>query len=247
MPGGRLTYTDRQQIAAGLADGLSHAEIARRLDRPTSTITREVTRNGGAAGYRARDAHASTERRARRARPPAAQRAAELPATSEHGRDTRAVRDFEEFFTGVLVYTGVPRMPARVLTCLFVLDSGSLTAAELAQRLRVSPASVSKAVALLEEQSLLRREQDGRRERYIIDDDTWFRSWEASARMNGELAKAAQEGAKVLGADTPAGARLDDMAQFLQHVVEEMVRYAEGWWRSKPARHAPDSGTSGNR
>lgn len=47
MPGGRLTQQERQQIALGLGDGLAYAEIARRLDRPTSTITREVMRNGG--------------------------------------------------------------------------------------------------------------------------------------------------------------------------------------------------------
>ncbi|MGS2586459.1 helix-turn-helix domain-containing protein [Streptomyces hebeiensis] len=41
MPGGRLTQQDRRRIAAGLADGLPYAEIARRLDRPTSTISRE--------------------------------------------------------------------------------------------------------------------------------------------------------------------------------------------------------------
>jgi hypothetical protein len=44
MPGGRLTQAERQQIALGLADSLAYAEIARRLDRPTSTITREVMR-----------------------------------------------------------------------------------------------------------------------------------------------------------------------------------------------------------
>ena len=47
MPGGRLSAHERQQIAAGLADGLAYAEVARQLDRPTSTITREVMRNGG--------------------------------------------------------------------------------------------------------------------------------------------------------------------------------------------------------
>ena len=57
MPGGRLTQQERQQIALGLADGLAYAEIARRLDRPTSTITREVMRNGGPTSYRADLAH----------------------------------------------------------------------------------------------------------------------------------------------------------------------------------------------
>lgn len=68
MPGGRLTQQERQQIALGLADGLAYAEIARRLDRPTSTITREVMRNGGPTAYRAEMAHRATERRAHRRR-----------------------------------------------------------------------------------------------------------------------------------------------------------------------------------
>ena len=66
MPGGRLTQQERQQIALGLADGLAYAEIARRLDRPTSTITREVMRNGGPTAYRADLAHRATERRTHR-------------------------------------------------------------------------------------------------------------------------------------------------------------------------------------
>ncbi|MEJ8644623.1 helix-turn-helix domain-containing protein [Streptomyces sp. MS1.HAVA.3] len=52
VPGGRLTQQDRRQIAAGLADDLSYTEIAKRLERPTSTITREVMRNGGPTDYR---------------------------------------------------------------------------------------------------------------------------------------------------------------------------------------------------
>lgn len=72
MPGGRLTQTERQQIALGLADSLPYAEIARRLDRPTSTVTREVMRNGGPTAYRADLAHRATERRAHRRRPASA-------------------------------------------------------------------------------------------------------------------------------------------------------------------------------
>lgn len=66
MPGGRLTQQERQQIALGVADGLAYAEIARGLDRPTSTVTREVMRNGGPGAYRADLAHRATEARAHR-------------------------------------------------------------------------------------------------------------------------------------------------------------------------------------
>ncbi|GAA2250156.1 hypothetical protein GCM10010430_36210 [Kitasatospora cystarginea] len=61
MPGVRLTQQERHQIALGLADSLPYAEIARRLERPTSTTTREVMRNGGPTAYRADLAHRAAE------------------------------------------------------------------------------------------------------------------------------------------------------------------------------------------
>ncbi|MEU7852194.1 MarR family transcriptional regulator [Nonomuraea sp. NPDC049141] len=48
-------------------------------------------------------------------------------------------------------------MATRVLACLYVTDSGTLTVADLVQRLRVSPASISQTVAFLEQQGLLKR------------------------------------------------------------------------------------------
>src|SRR5690242_4873751 len=100
MPGGRLTQQERQQIALGLADGLAYAEIARRLERPTSTITREVMRNGGPTAYRADLAHRATERRAHRRRQ-AAPRGPQGRA-QDQGHDTEAVREYEEAFTTLL-------------------------------------------------------------------------------------------------------------------------------------------------
>src|ERR1700741_4949120 len=79
MPGGRLTQQERQQIALGLADGLAYAEIARRIDRPTSTITREVMRNGGPTAYCPDLAHRATERRARRRGQPHCRRTRPAP------------------------------------------------------------------------------------------------------------------------------------------------------------------------
>src|ERR1700742_3823634 len=116
MPGGRLTQQERQQIAVGLADGLAYAEIARRLDRPTSTITREVMRNGGPTGYRADVAHHATQHRAHRRRP-SSPRGGESPL-EPHGRTAQAVADYEETLTTALMTSGLPRMTARVLTCL---------------------------------------------------------------------------------------------------------------------------------
>ncbi|CAM5740629.1 hypothetical protein SALBM311S_01632 [Streptomyces alboniger] len=129
MPGGRLTQQERQQIALGLADGLAYAEIARRLDRPTSTITREVMRNGGPTAYRADLAHRATEHRAHRRRKAAPQDLDTSPQA--YGRDAEAVRDYQEMFTTVFMQSGLPKMTARVLASLYTTDAGSLTASEL--------------------------------------------------------------------------------------------------------------------
>jgi predicted transcriptional regulator len=226
MPGGRLTQQERQQIALGLADDLAYAEIARRLDRPTSTITREVLRNGGPAGYRADLAHHATQRRAHR-RKQATSRA--TPARPQaDGRDADAVREYEDTLTTYLMQSGLPKMTAGVLTCLYTTDAGSLTAAELVRHLQVSPASVSKAVAFLESQGLIRRERDeGRRERYVVDDDVWYQSMLATARSNARFAATARQGVTVLGSGSPAAVRLENIARFVDFVGESITRAAE--------------------
>ena len=225
MPGGRLSQQERQQIATGLADGLAYAEIARRLDRPTSTVTREVMRNGGPTAYRADLAHRATERRAHRRRtaPPAGPRT----AVRDNGRDDAAVREYEETFTTLLMQQGLPKMVARVLTCLFTADAGSLTAAQLVQRLQISPASVSKAIAFLEQQGLIRRERDDRRrERYFVDDDVWYQSTIASAHGIAQVATTARQGVTVLGPGTPAAVRLENIARFSDFISESILRAA---------------------
>ncbi|MFD6274885.1 helix-turn-helix domain-containing protein [Streptomyces sp. NPDC060209] len=226
MPGGRLTQQERQQIALGLGDGLPYAEIARRLDRPTSTVTREVMRNGGPTAYRADLAHRATEHRTHRRRQTAPRGADVSP--QPHGRDAQAVSEYEEVFTTVLMGTGAPRMMARVMACLYITDAGSLTASELVQRLQVSPASISKAITFLESQGLVRRERDERRrERYIVDDDVWYQATISSARSLVQVIETAREGVGILGPGTPAAARLENIARFLDFVSESTTRAAE--------------------
>lgn len=247
MPGGRLTQQERQQIALGLADGLAYAEIARRLDRPTSTVTREVMRNGGPTAYRADLAHRATERRAHRRRR-AVPRGTEALAQG-YGRDPEAVRAYEETLTTVFMQSGTPHMMARVMACLTISDAGSLTAAELVRHLQVSPASVSKAIAFLESQDLVRRERDERRrERYVVDDEVMYQAMTASARSTAQVAETARQGVGVLGAGTPAGTRLENTARFLDFVAESLARAAEqarAILRTKPG--APADGPAAPR
>lgn len=51
-----LTLSEREEISRGLACGKSLRQIAQSLERPASTISREVKRHGGRACYRASDA-----------------------------------------------------------------------------------------------------------------------------------------------------------------------------------------------
>src|SRR6267143_451213 len=51
-----LTAAEREDISRGLASGSSFRDIARRLERAASTVSREVARHGGRPGYRANEA-----------------------------------------------------------------------------------------------------------------------------------------------------------------------------------------------
>ncbi|MFI0422964.1 MarR family transcriptional regulator [Spongiactinospora sp. 9N601] len=213
MPGGRLTHDERRSIAAWLAEGSGYAEIARRLGRPTSTVSREVARNGGPGGYTADRAQRATGARARRRGPAPVPEPAAGP-----------VREFVEGFAALLAGTGLPRMAARVFACLLTADATGLTAAELVRRLRVSPASVSKTIGYLETMELVTREPvpGGRRERYLIGDDAWTRAWRTDTRVHDEVATAARRGAEIMGHGTPAAARLTQMSRFFGQVSAAM-------------------------
>ncbi|MBV2364559.1 MarR family transcriptional regulator [Streptomonospora nanhaiensis] len=232
MPGRRLTEDERRVIAAGLAGGLGYAEIARRLGRSTSTVTREVARNGGARGYGAERAQRAARLRGRRTGSGGAAPAARARADA-YGRNPAAVERFQDYLAELLLRGGIPRTAARAVACLHTTDAGSLSAAELVRRLGVSAASVSKAVAYLERQGLIRRERaPGRRsERYVIDDEAWFHASIASAQRNAVLAEAARQGAAALGPTTPAGARLANTGRYLHHVSHELLSRAEYYHR----------------
>jgi IS30 family transposase len=64
-----LSLVEREEIALAVQRGESAAAIAGRLGRATSTVTRELARNGGRRGYRAARADARALEQARRPKP----------------------------------------------------------------------------------------------------------------------------------------------------------------------------------
>ncbi len=153
-----------------------------------------------------------------------------MSGSAARNRDA-AVARFVERFAAILQDSGVPPMPARVFVALLSTDSGSLTAAQLAERLQASPAAISGAVRYLVQVSLIGREREpgSRRDRYRVWDDAWY---EATLRREHLLARweeSAREGIEVLGAGTPAGQRMAESQAFFAFLRREMPAVLERW------------------
>jgi DNA-binding transcriptional regulator GbsR (MarR family) len=156
-------------------------------------------------------------------------------AAGSNARRRRDVAQFVERFADVLVEAGIPRMPARVFVALLVTDSGRLTAAELGERLTVSPAGVSGAVRYLIQLDLVTRERDpgSRRDHYRLRDDVWY---EASVRREATLERwreRLQEGLVALGPATPAGRRIAESLAFTVFVEQELPALLGRWQQDK--------------
>lgn len=150
------------------------------------------------------------------------------------------VTRFIERFAAALTEAGVPRMPARVFAALLSDDTGRLTAAELAQRLHVSPAAISGAVRYLAQVNLVSREREPgtRRDVIVVHGEVWY---EAMVRRDAILLRwedALRDGIQVLGDDTPAGRRLADTLEFFEFVGKELPALLERWRAVKAERQA---------
>ncbi|MFJ5530114.1 GbsR/MarR family transcriptional regulator [Streptomyces sp. NPDC093261] len=146
-------------------------------------------------------------------------------------RDPESVSRFVEHFAAQLVEAGVPRMPARVFGALLASDTGTLTSAELGERLRISPAAVSGAVRYLAQVHLVSREREpgSRRERYRVHSNQWYEALTSREALIKRWEEALREGVTSLGADTPAGMRLAETLAFFEFVEGEVEAMMERW------------------
>ena len=124
----RLSLAEREEISRGLERGLSLRAIAVQLHRAPSSISREVRRCGGAAGYRAWSADAAALRLARRPKCGKIERSPRLRAAVER---LLALRWSPEQISHGLVreYPGDEEMRVShetIYRSLFVQSKGSL-------------------------------------------------------------------------------------------------------------------------
>jgi predicted transcriptional regulator len=148
-----------------------------------------------------------------------------------------AVSRFVERFASVLVEAGIPRMPARVFAALFATDSGRLTAAELSEQLQASPAAVSGGVRYLIGVGMVSREGEpgSRRHHYRVPDSVWDEVISGRDRLMARWAAVLRDGIDIVGADTPAGARLSDSVQFFEFVSADLPGVLARWRERKAA------------
>jgi len=148
------------------------------------------------------------------------------------------VMTFVERFAAEMVEAGMQRMPARVFSALLASDDGALTAAELGERLQVSPAAVSGAVRYLAQVGMLARERDpgSRRERYRLHEDQWYETFTRRDSMLARWENTLRGGVEGLGEDTEAGRRLAESAEFFAFLQKELGGMMERWREQQQAR-----------
>jgi DNA-binding transcriptional regulator GbsR (MarR family) len=165
----------------------------------------------------------------------------EVTSRSEMGTEERADdarRRFVERFALLLTEAGLPRMPARAFACLLAEDSGQLTAAELAERLEVSPAAISGAVRYLTRVGMVMRDREpgARRDHYRLHDEPWADMYRDRGELMRRWQRETSQAVALLGPDTPAGRRLQESHEYFVFLEEELNAIAERWRQRKASR-----------
>ncbi|MFJ6853664.1 GbsR/MarR family transcriptional regulator [Streptomyces sp. NPDC091271] len=151
------------------------------------------------------------------------------------GRDEDAVSRFVERFAAEMTEAGMQRMAARVFAALLADDDASMTSADLGRQLRISPAAVSGAINYLTQVGMVGRERDpgSRRDRYRLHDEIWYATFANRDQVLVRWGRTIKDGARSLGEDTPAGARLAETAEFFEFMQAELVGVLDRWRESR--------------
>jgi predicted transcriptional regulator len=130
---------------------------------------------------------------------------------------------------------GFPKMPARALMALVSSEEGSLTAAELGERLGVSAAAVSGAVRYLQTVGFVHRisQPGSRRDLYALYDDEWYIVSMRKSPIYQSLAALTDAIADALPAGSSAGSRVTEMGRFYRFLAARMPALLDDWERQR--------------
>ncbi|MEV4753515.1 MarR family transcriptional regulator [Micromonospora sp. NPDC049559] len=159
-----------------------------------------------------------------------------MPDTKPPPRDDEAIRLFVERMALTMSELGFPRMAARVVYTVMSADD-PMTAAEIGERLGVSPAAISGAVRHLTQLGMLIREPvpGSRRDRYRVPEDSWLEVLNLKGGVYKMFADMADEGVRALGEQTPGGRRVAYMRDFFVFVQGEIDGMVARWRASRQA------------
>jgi DNA-binding transcriptional regulator GbsR (MarR family) len=150
-------------------------------------------------------------------------------------RDDEAVQRYAEQFGNVLAETGWPRMSARAFAAILASEEGRLTAAELSERLKASPAAISGAVNYLLQLRLATRDREpgSRRDVYVVQEDFWHQSMMSQDRGLSRWEEILQLMLQVTGTGTASDRRIRATIGFIEFIQEEVEGLSERWVKRK--------------
>jgi len=132
---------------------------------------------------------------------------------------------------------GFPKMPARALLALVSSEQGSLTAADLAERLGASPAAVSGAVRYLQTVGFIHRvsRPGSRRDLYALHEDEWYVASMRNSPIYDKLAELTDATAGTLPEGSPARQRVAEMARFYRFLNSRLPALLDDWEHEREA------------
>ncbi|MFF3863806.1 GbsR/MarR family transcriptional regulator [Streptomyces sp. NPDC002209] len=165
----------------------------------------------------------------------------DVQAQAQGVRSDEAVSRFVERFAAQLTEAGMQRMASRVFAQLLASDSGAMTSAELSEALQISPAAVSGAVAYLTQVTMVSREREpgSRRDRYVLHNELWYETFTRRDQVLTLFEKTLRDGVAGLGADSPAGVRMAETAEFFEFLQGEMAGMMDRWRAHRATLNLP--------
>jgi len=125
------------------------------------------------------------------------------------------------------------RMTARVLAALLFTEQPTMTAGELAERLRASSGAISSAVKMLTSVGLVERvpAPASRRDHYRLRDNAWAIQYTNQNEVTSAVLKAAETGIAATEDGSLARQRLTQMRDFYNFLFEEIPALLDRWYQ----------------